>query len=173
VRFLLVLLLLPFAGCATIVRGTEQEIRVDCDVKEATITLDGVPVAAGPILVKRGDSHVLRATAEGYEPATVALDPHVSGGWAFAETVLGVAGFAAYGLGELVTFVPLLVDSLDGAIESFDEEEVHLHLKRIEEWPRPVAVTSEDGERFCPGCGTAYEQEARFCTACGRARKRY
>ncbi len=173
-RILLVLLLLPFAGCATLVRGTEQEIRVDCDVKDATITLDGVLVASGAIQVKRGDAHVLRATAEGYEPASVALDPRVSGGWAFAETVLGLAGFAGYGLGELVTFVPLLVDSLDGAIESFDQEEVHLHLQRCEEWPRPSGpLARDDGDRFCPACGTAYEQEARFCSCCGRARKRY
>jgi hypothetical protein len=167
-----VLCVLATSGCATIVHGTTQEVTIGCDLATAEILVDGKPAKAGKLELDRGNDHEVLIRAEGYETARATIHSSISTGWAFVETALGLSGFIAYGLGEFVTFVPLLVDSLDGAIDSLDVDTIFFRMRKLEEFPPvpTIAVDADELARFCPRCGADFDRGAKFCASCGAPR---
>ncbi|HEY0708343.1 MAG TPA: hypothetical protein VGG33_16170 [Polyangia bacterium] len=58
-------------------RGSDVLIRVEVTPRaarpNARLLLDGAPLASNPVLLPKGGTHKISATANGYEPATVEL----------------------------------------------------------------------------------------------------
>ncbi|MCE9612323.1 MAG: PEGA domain-containing protein [Chthoniobacter sp.] len=82
----LALALLPLAqllypGCATVVDGPTQQIRVKSKPKGAQVFLNGKPVGVTPVTtrVSRWGWHRIRIEMPGFEPYEVSLEKHFNG----------------------------------------------------------------------------------------------
>jgi hypothetical protein len=160
-----------FSGCAYAIRGDRQDVLITCDVPGAKITVDGAPVGSGWVSLARGEAHVVVATAEGCPPAKAFVRSVTSAPWTLLDSAIGAAGFVAYGLGEVVTFIPLVVDGATGALDDLEPREVKLDLVPVERLPlEPALEPSGRPTLFCTRCGAEFETESRFCGGCGAAR---
>ena len=72
------------SGCATVTRGTTQEIAVDSTPQGARVETTGGAAYTTPFAVKlkRNISHSLAFTKAGYQPAKAVVTPAISGGGA-------------------------------------------------------------------------------------------
>lgn len=74
-RVLLLTFALFLGGCATLIHGSSQSIRVESEPEGARVEVDGRPVGQTPMTVdlSRGQDHRVRLHHEGYEAHTVTL----------------------------------------------------------------------------------------------------
>jgi PEGA domain-containing protein len=77
-------------GCASIFTGSSQAIAVDSEPRGAQIQMDGIALGTTPaqITVKRGTSHALVISKDGYESATAILGTKFNG-WFLANLLFG------------------------------------------------------------------------------------
>lgn len=110
------MLLLTFAlflgGCATLIHGSSERIRVESEPSGAQVEVDGRPVGETPTTVdlRRDQDHRVRLHRAGHEPQTVTLRRGRSF-WAAANLL----NFAAPGL---------LVDLSTGAFYSLKPDPI-------------------------------------------------
>ena len=78
------------SGCATVTRGTMQEVTVTSHPSGAKIYVDNVMVATTPanVNVTRDSNHVLRVELEGYAPYEIPLNRSFGIGWAVLDVLL-------------------------------------------------------------------------------------
>lgn len=103
-----ILAALWLAGCASVVRGTSEDVRIETTPADAVITTslgNGCPASPCVVSVKRKLAFSVTATREGYETAIVEVKTKVSGE--------GAAGFA----GNVVAggVIGMGVDAVNGA----------------------------------------------------------
>lgn len=103
-----ILAALWLTGCASVVRGTSEDVRIETTPADAVITTslgNGCPSSPCVVSVKRKLEFTVTATREGYDTATVAVKTKVSGE--------GAAGFA----GNVVAggVIGMGVDAVNGA----------------------------------------------------------
>jgi hypothetical protein len=136
-RFLLLLLgasfgLLPFLGCATIVKGSEQKLLFQSKPEGATVAVydsDGMKVAEGttPITLplSKGDGFFQAAKyrvvfeSPGYAKKEVWISGKLEGGWSLAGNFV-VGGWIGW----------LIVDPLTGAMWRLSPENVTAELQK-------------------------------------------
>jgi len=109
---------LLWAGCATIVQSTKQEISIATEPSGAAVLRDGVPVGTTPLTltVKRKDAgETLILRKEGYEDGSIETKSRING-WFFGNIVTG-------GLAGSTT------DLISGAAYKYDEDKYFLPLK--------------------------------------------
>lgn len=72
-RFFLLALAMGLGGCATLIHGSSQSVRVESDSSGARVEVDGRPVGETPTTVQleRNQNHRVRVFREGQEPHTV------------------------------------------------------------------------------------------------------
>lgn len=72
-RFFLLALAVVLGGCATLIHGSSQSVRVESDSSGARVEVDGRPVGETPTTVQleRSQDHRVRVYREGHEPYTV------------------------------------------------------------------------------------------------------
>jgi hypothetical protein len=125
-RYLPLMIVSVFAlqGCATVVRGTTQEIAVDTSPQGALVETTGGATYTTPaaIKLKRNISHTLSFTKSGYEPAKAVVTPHISGGGA-----AGMAGNILVG-----GIIGGVVDASSGAMYDLSPERVYVALQKAE-----------------------------------------
>jgi hypothetical protein len=113
-------------GCATIFRGTTQQITVDSDPRGATIRHLGTGetwTAPVELRLPRGDRHDFLATLDAHEPAQFQLRSEANVGWWIADAfTLGIGN---------------LVDALTGALFDLSPERVHVVLEERATRPGP------------------------------------
>jgi TolB-like protein len=109
VRLAGLVLAFQLAGCATIISGTNQTIKVASNPSGAAIFMDGVQVGKTPVnlYVTRASMHKLILKMDGYDDFHQPLDGSLGGAFLYADAPLVLVG----GVG-LVTG---LVDYLTGA----------------------------------------------------------
>jgi hypothetical protein len=109
------------SGCATITRGTEQDLAVESDPAGATVTLSNGMKGTTPtsFKAKRKDSLTVTVQKPGYKTATVQVIPQVSDNGA-----AGMAGNLLFG-----GIIGVGVDASNGATKDL--------------MPNPVKVTLE------------------------------
>lgn len=96
------------SGCATVTRGTTEEVRIEVDPPDAKITTTvghtctGIPCK---VIVPRRTEFSVTAEKAGYQPATVAVRTELSGGGA-----AGMVGNAIVG-----GVIGVGVDAISGA----------------------------------------------------------
>ena len=110
-------------GCATIIHGTRQKIKISSVPEGATVYLDGVQQGKTPLTarVKRKDKkHKIRIEMAGYEPFTATLERKFSGWYIGNLAFGGIIGF--------------IVDPVNGAMYKMVPKQIEAQLhKRVAE----------------------------------------
>lgn len=123
----LVVVLATAPGCALPFRGTTTGVTITCNVPNARLRVDGNPIQAGLVELKRGDDHVVIADAPGYRSGRATIKSEASYGFLIPEAIFAFIS---------VWFsVPLLVDAISGALYNLNPEAVNLQLERDEDAP--------------------------------------
>jgi hypothetical protein len=138
---LTLLLVLPLAGCATIMGGGTQLVTVSSAPSEATITADpeaGTFTTPASLQLERKFGYTLTATRDGYRPATARLTKKMRVGPLIADILLtGLIG--------------VIVDGVTGAWYELQPAVVTLVLEQsnpLDEGPDVIEVTlSVDEEK--------------------------
>ena len=111
-----VMVLLSQIGCASIIHGGHQDIHITSTPTKATVRIDGMKRGQTPIManLRRGQSHLVDLSLDGYEEHQVMLDSRLSG-WIWGNIIFGwVPGF--------------IIDSVTGAAKELHPESVHAEL---------------------------------------------
>ena len=112
-------------GCATITRGTTQEIAVDSTPQGARVETTGGAAYTTPFAVKlkRNIGHSLAFSKAGYQPAKAVVTPAISGG--------GAAGMA----GNLLVggIIGGAIDAGSGAMYDLSPSHVHVVMQEIDQ----------------------------------------
>jgi len=113
----LVLVAAVFAGCATIINKTTQQVGISSNPSNATVTVDGASFGRTPTIasLKRGDNHIVKIELEGYRPYEMAITKKVSG-WVWGNVLFG-------GL------IGLAVDAISGGLYRLTPEQVQADLR--------------------------------------------
>ncbi len=122
---ILIVLGLTLSGCASIVRGTTEEVRIITDPSDARITTTTGHACVGTpckVEVARDTSFLVTASKDGYKTATVDVKTETTG-----KGVAGVAGNLIFG-----GVVGAAVDGYNGAY--------------LNHTPNPVVITLEPTE---------------------------
>jgi len=129
-RFLLLLLAVVLGGCATLLNGSSQSIRVESDPSEARVEVDGRPVGTTPttIRLKRNEEHKVRIYHSGHEPHSVTLRQGRS-----LWTAVNLANFVVPGV---------LVDLSTGAFYTLGPDPIKATLEETGS-PEPDSLQSE------------------------------
>lgn len=116
-------LLFLFAGCATIIHGTKQDISVNSSPHGAKVLINGVPVATTPARVKlpRSERSVnILIEKEGYKSQGIVISRGLSG-W-FWGNFLFLSGF----------WIGMIIDAVDGAMFKLEPSEINVVLSEFE-----------------------------------------
>jgi len=116
------------SGCATILHGSHQDVRVFSDPPAARVEVDGAQAGETPINVRlrRGKTHVLQVSKAGYEERTLSLDSSIKFGWIVLDVLC--AGL-----------IGVVVDGATSNWESF-EHSLSLHLVNLGQEAVPVVA---------------------------------
>ena len=125
-------------GCASIIKGSTQEVNVNSNPEGVNIFVQGDHVGTTPaaIKLKRKDENTLRFEKEGYEPIEVTLKRNMNG-WLWGNLLFG-------GL------IGIAIDFGTGAAYRLEPKEVNIVLEQmgqhgmnIEKTDEPVLVVVE------------------------------
>ena len=158
---LLVLCVFLFQYCATIIRGTSQEIPVTSNPSGAKIVVDGEEKGYAPVIVKlkKKKSHIIQIKKEGYNTVEILTTRKTPIGVYFLGNLLlgasmafgnimlfanldtndkisgelAVGGMISGGI--LMLIFPFAVDSRSGAVCELSPKQLNVTLSKIEEKP--------------------------------------
>ena len=120
--------LLSSLGCATMLEGPKQVIRLHCNPsKDISVLVDGEPreFTIGEItLDKKRDAHFVTLRKEGYQPTTISFNREINPFWPFADLIWGPAFPIAW-----------FVDWRTSALFRIDPRDVHVVLRKKEHEP--------------------------------------
>jgi len=95
-----VLLSLSFTGCATIFNGRTQRIRIDSNVRGATVKIDGIPVGQTPFLgdmPRSKKSRTITVETRGFEAQSQTMTSRLDGTKTVLENSIIPAGAIGFG----------------------------------------------------------------------------
>jgi hypothetical protein len=98
-QFLLILIIISFSSCATLIHGSRQNMFLTCEPRVASVYVDGKYAGSTPMNVglSRGRDHQLRIELQGYKPFEATLTRRLDG-WVFGNLLLvGIAVDAVNG----------------------------------------------------------------------------
>lgn len=89
-RACIILLAFNFANCATIIRGSKQNVIILSEPKNATIEVDGANIGQTPYVARleRRSKHLVKISLDGYTPYEITLTQKLNG-WIFGNLLLG------------------------------------------------------------------------------------
>ena len=127
---ILVILAVGFSltGCATVTRGTKSDVQIDVEPRNAVITTSlGHTCSSNPCALKvsRKESFTVKATAEGFEDAEVAVKTQIAG-----KGAAGLAGNAVAG-----GLIGIGVDAITGAANDHVPNPVIIKMTPIDGAP--------------------------------------
>jgi hypothetical protein len=140
------------SGCALAAHGRTQAVTIHVEPASARVTVDGRPVEAGRVLLRRDRNHIVHAEAPGFESAGAAINTHSDIGWCVADGAFAASGLAFFYIGAVVTCVPLVVDAATGALDELDPEEVVLRLQPLRP-PAAAIALAPTGPPPAPAAG--------------------
>lgn len=108
-------------GCATVMRGTTQDISISSEPFGASVTIDHQPHGVTPIVasLSRESSHFVSIELEGYGPVTTRIISQHDGAVAGNCLLGGIPGIA--------------IDSVSGAGKILQPEIIHVVLVPLDE----------------------------------------
>ncbi len=146
IRLLVVVaLVLPCIGCASISRGTTENISISSTPPGATAELSGLDnptscVTPCVVVVKRSADITVTVNKEGYEPQVIPLNKEIAGS--------GAAGFAGNVL--VGGLVGMGVDAATGAAQDHKPNPVIVTLNPAAPAPQPRAAKPRPTKRPPP-----------------------
>lgn len=123
-NLLLMLITLPLASCATVARGTSEDVTINYSPSNAlVVTSLGHTCAASPCIlsIERKKSFTVKASKRGFQSQSVFVDTAVS-----KKGATGIAGNILLGGGG-----GLVVDGVTGAGRDHKPNPVNITLKRL------------------------------------------
>jgi len=132
----LAVLALLVGGCASIVKGTTQDIPVSSSPTGADVKLDGNKVGQTPMKVeaKRKTDHLLTIEKDGYQAESVAITRNI-GGAVYGNILAG--GLVGWG-----------VDAISGAQYNLAPSTITIALKPLTAASPPVVVAKSSAAIF-------------------------
>ncbi len=103
-------------ACATIMHGSSQDVGITSNPTRAIVAIDNQNAGHTPFVARlsRREAHVVRISAEGYEPAELTLTRHTSN-WVWGNIIFG-------GL------VGVAVDAISGGLYKLSPEQLAASL---------------------------------------------
>lgn len=113
-----VLLVLHLCGCATIFKGTSEEVQFNSDPQRAEVYVDGVKMGQTPLTLKLESkkTYVIELRAEGFEPQTQTITNSVGAGWIVLDILAGL--------------IPVIIDAATGAWYHLSTKNVNMVLRK-------------------------------------------
>jgi len=123
------LFLLFTQACGTIIQGTTQQVGINSNPSNASVTINGQNHGNTPMIIdlKRKDSHMVKIELDGYQVYETSLTRSTSG-WVWGNIVFG-------GL------IGLVVDATAGGMYKLTPEQISAELRSV----HTEAISDEDG----------------------------
>jgi hypothetical protein len=113
--------LLPLAiyGCATILKGSIDQVDVSSDPNGAKIYVNGEFMGKTPVHLRLSakKTFFIEFVKDGYEKKTYVLNSSVGAGWIVLDVVFGL--------------IPVVVDASTGAWYEFDDNSARVYLEKV------------------------------------------
>jgi hypothetical protein len=109
-------------GCATVIHGRQQRVRIDSKPKNATVTINSLSFGKTPVVAKldrKVKKYEIVIELEGYKPYLTAMDRKFSG-W-----VLGNIVWAGVGMP-----IGVAVDAITGGMWKLEPDKVRAELTK-------------------------------------------
>lgn len=145
------------SGCATLFKGTTQQVMIRCNVPDASLYVDGLPISPGATSLECKADHVVSAEKPGYPTASQRIRRRAAPTYLILDVALLV-------LWVIPGVVALAVDFGTGAIYELAPATVSLDLQ-----PAGAGPSGQETQNFCIFCGESLGPRKSYCGACGRA----
>lgn len=116
--FIMLALALHFVSCATLFKGTSQEVSFNSSPQKARVIVNGADMGETPLALKLESkkTYTIEFRAEGYKPRTYSIANHVGAGWIILDVFAGLVG--------------VIIDAATGAWFSLDQRNVDAILEK-------------------------------------------
>jgi len=116
--FIMLALALHFASCATLFKGTTQEVNFNSSPQKARVLVNGSDMGETPVSLKleSNKNYTIEFRAEGYKPRAYSITNHVGAGWIIFDVFAGLVG--------------VIIDAATGAWYSLDQKNVDAILEK-------------------------------------------
>ena len=119
--FIPVLYILLFEGCATLIKGTTEDVYFTSNPSEAKVYVNGANLGKTPLNLelKSNQAYTIEFEKKGYENRTILLNNSVSAGYVVLDIICGI--------------VPVIVDAATGSWFTLDHNYVNVKLETEKE----------------------------------------
>ena len=116
--FLLFSFIFLISSCATLFKGTTEEVNFNSDPQRAEVWVNGIKMGETPVALKLESkkTYAIEFKKEGFEPRTYTITNHVGAGWVILDVLAGLVG--------------VIVDAATGAWYSLDQKNINAVLKK-------------------------------------------
>lgn len=107
-------------GCATVVEGQREVIKITSNPEGAYVKIDEVDKGNTPLEIdlKKGKEYTIKIGKEGYKEKIYKLSYSVQVGWVVLDAILGTKY--------------VIIDAATGSWNKFDENEINVILEKSE-----------------------------------------
>lgn len=109
---------LYLASCATLFKGTTQEVHFNSNPQKAHVIVNGTDMGETPVALKleTKKTYNIEFKAEGYATKSYTISNHVGAGWVILDVLSGLVG--------------IIIDAATGAWYSLDQNNVDAVLEK-------------------------------------------
>lgn len=128
-RFVSILLIISFlflsSSCATIFKGTSEEVNFNSEPQKAEVWVNGTKMGETPLALKLESkkTYTIEFKKEGFETKSHTITNHVGAGWIILDVLTGLVG--------------VIVDAATGSWYSLDQKNVNTVLEKQQPTPQP------------------------------------
>lgn len=116
--FVILLLVISFQGCATLFKGSTDNVNFTSDPTSASVYVNGMNMGKAPLSLelKSNKTYNIEFRLEGHETKNVILNNSIGGGWIVLDVLFGI--------------FPVIIDAATGNWYSLDQEHVNAILDK-------------------------------------------
>ena len=118
VTFLIISIFLLCSNCATLFKGTSEEVRFSSEPSRAEVWVNGQKMGETPVTLKLESkkTYTIEFRKEGFKPVTRTITNHVGAGWIILDVLAGL--------------IPVIIDAATGAWYHLDQKNVDVILEK-------------------------------------------
>ena len=126
------LICIYLSSCATLFKGTKQEVSFRSDPQRAEVYVNGIRMGETPLTLKlvTKKTYAIEFKIEGYKSKSVQINNKIGAGWIILDILAGL--------------VPVVIDAATGAWYSLDQSNIDAVLEKQQEKP----IDPNDLEKF-------------------------